>query len=80
MARSQGSVKQITSLVLTRYCFNFPFLGQAETVVKLGIKSHFGDVGLSLSDSILHFFFNSSFHIKICLDICSLAVSRSHFG
>lgn len=29
---------------------SFPFLGEFETVIKLGIKSKFVDVGLSTSD------------------------------
>lgn len=33
--------------------FKIPFLGEAKTVMKLSIKSQFGDMGLSGSDSIL---------------------------
>ena len=46
--------------------FKIPFLGEAETVIKLGIKSLVGDMGLSTSDSIwvlLSFFFN------MCLEV-----------
>lgn len=54
----QGSIKQITFLELTRYFhidwFKIPFLGEAESIIKLGIRSQFGDMGLSTSDSILN--------------------------
>ena len=42
----------------------FTFLGQVETAVKSGIKSMFGLIGFSTSDTILvpwfHFLFNDS--------------------
>ena len=53
----RGSIRWLTSLVLTRQFqtgwSKIPVLGEAATVMKLGIKSRFGDVGLSTSDSIL---------------------------
>ena len=55
--RRQWSVWWITSLVLagkfqTRLV-KITFLGEAETAVRLGIKSWFVDVGFSTGDSIL---------------------------
>lgn len=48
---TQGSITQITSVVLTRTFqtdwLKITFLGEAETLVKLSIKSQFGDLGLA---------------------------------
>ena len=50
-------IRQTTSLLLTRKFqtdeFEIIFLGEVETVIKLGIKSWFADVGLSVNDSTL---------------------------
>ena len=62
MARSpsfrgwQGSVRQaddLTSVDQMIDWFKTLFLGEAETVIELGIKPQFGNMGLSISDSIL---------------------------
>ena len=71
---TERSTRWITSLELTR---KIPegrvedlFLGEVETVVRLGSKSQFADVGLSTSDSILDqlsLFDNSPLLVRLCL-------------
>ena len=55
--RRQGSIRWVTSQVLARKfqtgLVKITFLGEAETAVRLGIRSWFADMGLSTSDSIL---------------------------
>lgn len=57
MAGVRGSIRQMTSLLLSSSFqtdwFKVPFLGELETIIKLGIKPWFGDVGWSTCDSIL---------------------------
>ena len=47
----QGSIRQMTSLMMTMWFltawFKIPFLGETETI----IKSQFGDIGFRISDS-----------------------------
>ena len=53
----KGSIRQITSLLLTREFqideFEIMFLGEVEIVIRLAIKSWFADAGLSINDPTL---------------------------
>lgn len=44
--------------------FKMPFLGGAESTVRLGSKSWFAGVGVNTSNSILDLFFLFNTHIK----------------
>lgn len=63
----EGSVMQITSLVLTRqfqvHWVTVAFLGEAESTVMLGIKSWFAHMGLSTSGSVLGLLFVLCFRL-----------------
>lgn len=51
-----GSIRQMASLVLTRQLqpdrLKVTYLGEAETTIRLGIKSWFADRGVSTIDSV----------------------------
>lgn len=55
-----GVIRQITSLVLIKKFlidwFKISYLGEADTVIKLGTKSRFDDMGLRIRDSVLELF------------------------